>query len=81
MIWKIPEEQINNFFNPFLQDEWVLEPDLCERVKKLFRVLLRYLTDFLVWEENFELSAELQPGYGGARFDDSTLIWQIFGLA
>ncbi|RVE57238.1 hypothetical protein OJAV_G00213940 [Oryzias javanicus] len=43
-------------------DECVLEPELCGRVEKLFRVLLRYLTDFLVWEENFELSAELQPG-------------------
>ncbi|XP_007553185.1 E3 ubiquitin-protein ligase UBR1 isoform X1 [Poecilia formosa] len=42
-------------------DEAVLEPELHERAKKLFRVLLRYVTDFLVWEENFELSAELQP--------------------
>ncbi|XP_038123293.1 E3 ubiquitin-protein ligase UBR1 isoform X2 [Cyprinodon tularosa] len=42
-------------------DESVLEPELYERAEKLFRVLLRYVTDFLVWEENFELSAELQP--------------------
>ncbi|XP_028250959.1 E3 ubiquitin-protein ligase UBR1 isoform X2 [Parambassis ranga] len=42
-------------------DECVLEPELYERAEKLFRVLLEYVTDFLVWEENFELSAELQP--------------------
>ncbi|XP_053191479.1 E3 ubiquitin-protein ligase UBR1 isoform X1 [Scomber japonicus] len=42
-------------------DECVLEPELFERAEKLFRVLLRYVTEFLVWEENFELSAELQP--------------------
>ncbi|XP_042244355.1 E3 ubiquitin-protein ligase UBR1 [Thunnus thynnus] len=42
-------------------DECVLEPELYERAEKLFRVLLCYVTDFLVWEENFELSAELQP--------------------
>lgn len=41
----------------------MLEPELYERAEKLFRVLLRYVTDFLVWEENFELSAELQPRY------------------
>lgn len=51
------------FFH-FVQDECVLEPELYERAEKLFRVLLEYVTDFLVWEENFELSAELQPRYG-----------------
>lgn len=35
-----------------------------ERAEKLFRVLLRYVTDFLVWEENFDLPGELQPRYG-----------------
>uniref|UniRef100_A0A4W6FB94 E3 ubiquitin-protein ligase n=1 Tax=Lates calcarifer TaxID=8187 RepID=A0A4W6FB94_LATCA len=45
-------------------DECVLEPELYERAEKLFRVLLRYVTDFLVWEETFELPAELQPRYG-----------------
>lgn len=49
---------------PPLQDECVLEPELYGRAEKLFQVLLRYVTDFLVWEENFELSAELQPRYG-----------------
>uniref|UniRef100_A0A4W6FBI0 E3 ubiquitin-protein ligase n=1 Tax=Lates calcarifer TaxID=8187 RepID=A0A4W6FBI0_LATCA len=39
-------------------------PELYERAEKLFRVLLRYVTDFLVWEETFELPAELQPRYG-----------------
>uniref|UniRef100_A0A8C4ENI4 E3 ubiquitin-protein ligase n=1 Tax=Dicentrarchus labrax TaxID=13489 RepID=A0A8C4ENI4_DICLA len=34
---------------------------LYERAEKLFRVLLHYVTEFLVWEENLELSAELQP--------------------
>ncbi|XP_023141647.2 E3 ubiquitin-protein ligase UBR1 [Amphiprion ocellaris] len=42
-------------------DECVLEPELQERAEKLFRVLLCYIKDFLVWEENFELPAELQP--------------------
>uniref|UniRef100_A0A7N8X0Y5 E3 ubiquitin-protein ligase n=1 Tax=Mastacembelus armatus TaxID=205130 RepID=A0A7N8X0Y5_9TELE len=34
---------------------------LYERTEKLFRILLPYFTDFLVWEQNFELPAELQP--------------------
>ncbi|CAG5866408.1 unnamed protein product [Menidia menidia] len=42
-------------------DDCVLEPELSHRVEKLFRILLRYVTDFLVWEESFELPAELQP--------------------
>uniref|UniRef100_A0A3Q3EW22 E3 ubiquitin-protein ligase n=1 Tax=Kryptolebias marmoratus TaxID=37003 RepID=A0A3Q3EW22_KRYMA len=42
-------------------DDCMLEPELYERAEKLFRILLRYVTDFLVWEENFELPAELQP--------------------
>uniref|UniRef100_A0A8P4KKJ6 E3 ubiquitin-protein ligase n=1 Tax=Dicentrarchus labrax TaxID=13489 RepID=A0A8P4KKJ6_DICLA len=42
-------------------DECLLEPELYERAEKLFRVLLHYVTEFLVWEENLELSAELQP--------------------
>lgn len=48
----------------FVQDECALEPELYERAEKLFRVLLNYITEFLVWEENFDLSAELQPQYG-----------------
>lgn len=48
----------------FVQDECLLDPELYERAEKLFRGLLHYITDFLVWEENFELSAELQPWYG-----------------
>ncbi|KAM9341690.1 E3 ubiquitin-protein ligase UBR1 [Symphorus nematophorus] len=42
-------------------DECLLEPELYERAEKLFRILLHYVTDFLVWEENLELSTELQP--------------------
>uniref|UniRef100_A0A7N8WTV4 E3 ubiquitin-protein ligase n=1 Tax=Mastacembelus armatus TaxID=205130 RepID=A0A7N8WTV4_9TELE len=42
-------------------DECMLEPELYERTEKLFRILLPYFTDFLVWEQNFELPAELQP--------------------
>ncbi|XP_061600229.1 E3 ubiquitin-protein ligase UBR1 [Cololabis saira] len=42
-------------------DECVLHPELYERAERLFRVLLSYITEFLVWEEHFELSAELQP--------------------
>ncbi|TKS86434.1 E3 ubiquitin-protein ligase UBR1 [Collichthys lucidus] len=41
-------------------DECSLEPELYERAEKLFQVLLHYVTEFLVWEENLELSAELQ---------------------
>lgn len=52
------------WFSHFAQDECLLEPELYERAEKLFRVLLRYVTDFLVWEETLELSAELQPRYG-----------------
>ena len=47
-----------------MQDECVLEPEIYERAERLFRILLHYATDFLVWEENLELSAELQPRYG-----------------
>lgn len=46
-----------------MQDECSLEPELYERAEKLFQVLLHYVTEFLVWEENLELSAELQPRY------------------
>lgn len=42
----------------------MLEPELYKRTEELFRALLHYVTDFLVWEENLELSAELQPWYG-----------------
>ncbi|XP_034714620.1 E3 ubiquitin-protein ligase UBR1 [Etheostoma cragini] len=42
-------------------DECGLEPEIYERAERLFRILLHYVTDFLVWEENLELSAELQP--------------------
>ncbi|KAJ7990733.1 hypothetical protein DPEC_G00289980 [Dallia pectoralis] len=42
-------------------DECVLESGLRERARKLFQVLLRYTTNMLVWEESFELAAELQP--------------------
>lgn len=52
------------WFSHFVQDEHGLEPELYERTEKLFRLLLQYVTDFLVWEENLELSAELQPRYG-----------------
>lgn len=47
-----------------MQDECLLEPELYERAEELFRGLLHYVTDFLVWEENSELPAELQPWYG-----------------
>uniref|UniRef100_H3DJ15 E3 ubiquitin-protein ligase n=1 Tax=Tetraodon nigroviridis TaxID=99883 RepID=H3DJ15_TETNG len=40
-------------------DECSLEPELYERAEKLFRELLQYVADMLLWEEN--LSAELQP--------------------
>lgn len=46
-----------------VQDECLLEPGLYERAEKLFRELLPYVTDFLLWEESSELPAELQPQY------------------
>ncbi|XP_048829755.1 E3 ubiquitin-protein ligase UBR1 isoform X1 [Brienomyrus brachyistius] len=39
----------------------VLEPGLLERAEKLFRVILRYITELLVWEEHDELPTELRP--------------------
>ena len=51
-----------DFFH-FMQDECLLEPEIYERAEKLFRGLLHYVTELLVWEENSELSAELQPRY------------------
>ncbi|XP_010765338.1 E3 ubiquitin-protein ligase UBR1 [Notothenia coriiceps] len=42
-------------------DECGVEPELYERAERLFRILLDYVTDFLVWEESHDLSAELQP--------------------
>ncbi|TNN84158.1 E3 ubiquitin-protein ligase UBR1 [Liparis tanakae] len=42
-------------------DECGLEPEIYGRSERLFRILLHYVTDFLVWEESLELSAELQP--------------------
>uniref|UniRef100_A0A3B3RQR6 E3 ubiquitin-protein ligase n=1 Tax=Paramormyrops kingsleyae TaxID=1676925 RepID=A0A3B3RQR6_9TELE len=45
-----------------LQDaDHVLEPGLLERAEKLFRVILHYITELLVWEEHDELPAELRP--------------------
>ncbi|XP_075874232.1 E3 ubiquitin-protein ligase UBR1 isoform X1 [Nelusetta ayraudi] len=44
-----------------VMDECLLQRELHERAETLFRSLLQYVTDFLVWEENSELSAELQP--------------------
>ncbi|KAL0969076.1 hypothetical protein UPYG_G00222340 [Umbra pygmaea] len=42
-------------------DESLLDPGLRERAQKLFQVLLGYTTDMFVWEESFELAAELKP--------------------
>ncbi|KAM6961047.1 E3 ubiquitin-protein ligase UBR1 [Aplochiton taeniatus] len=54
-------------------DECVLEAGLCERVHRLFKVLLRYTTDMLVWDESLELSAELQP-----RVKDNTFYCVLY---
>lgn len=43
------------------QDECVLEAALQERAQVLFRVLLQYVTDLMVWEEGDELPEELKP--------------------
>lgn len=58
----------------FLQDECSLEPELYERAEKLFRELLPYVTDLLLWEENSELPAELQPQYDSGKFHTETAI-------
>uniref|UniRef100_A0A8C9SYM4 E3 ubiquitin-protein ligase n=1 Tax=Scleropages formosus TaxID=113540 RepID=A0A8C9SYM4_SCLFO len=42
-------------------NDCALEAGLQERAQKLFRVLLQYIADMLVWEENDILPAELQP--------------------
>ncbi|KPP76647.1 E3 ubiquitin-protein ligase UBR1-like [Scleropages formosus] len=44
-----------------LDSDCALEAGLQERAQKLFRVLLQYIADMLVWEENDILPAELQP--------------------
>ncbi|XP_054652195.1 E3 ubiquitin-protein ligase UBR1 isoform X2 [Dunckerocampus dactyliophorus] len=44
-----------------VMDECTLEPELCDRVEMLFRVLLNYFTDFLDWAEDRQLSHQLQP--------------------
>uniref|UniRef100_A0A8C2B9S4 E3 ubiquitin-protein ligase n=1 Tax=Cyprinus carpio TaxID=7962 RepID=A0A8C2B9S4_CYPCA len=41
-------------------DECVMDPGLRERAQMLFHLLLRYMTDMLVWKETYELSEELK---------------------
>uniref|UniRef100_A0A8C2DRQ5 E3 ubiquitin-protein ligase n=1 Tax=Cyprinus carpio TaxID=7962 RepID=A0A8C2DRQ5_CYPCA len=41
-------------------DECVMDPGLRERAQMLFHLLLRYMTDMLVWEETYELSEEVK---------------------
>lgn len=60
-----------NCVSYFVQDECSLEPELYERAEKLFWELLQYVTDLLLWEENSELSAELQPRYDSENFTPS----------
>ncbi|KAI4878590.1 hypothetical protein NFI96_016707 [Prochilodus magdalenae] len=43
-------------------DDCVLEAELQERARTLFQVLLRYITDLMVWEEEDELSEEMKHG-------------------
>ncbi|XP_076833759.1 E3 ubiquitin-protein ligase UBR1 [Brachyhypopomus gauderio] len=43
-------------------DECVLEVGLQDRAHTLFQVLLGYVTELMLWEENSHLSEELQPG-------------------
>lgn len=56
------------------QDEGSLEPELYERAEKLFRELLPYVTDLLLWEENSELPVELQPQYDSWKLHTDTAI-------
>lgn len=39
----------------------MLEAALQERALVLFRILLQYVTDLMVWEEGDELPVEMQP--------------------
>uniref|UniRef100_A0A8C2B7D4 E3 ubiquitin-protein ligase n=1 Tax=Cyprinus carpio TaxID=7962 RepID=A0A8C2B7D4_CYPCA len=41
-------------------DECVMDPGLRERAQMLFHLLLRYMTDMLVWKETYELSEEVK---------------------
>ena len=45
------------------QDASVLDPVLHERAEQLFRCLLRYVTEMLVWEKYYALPGDLQPRY------------------
>lgn len=40
----------------------------------MFRELLQYITDMLLWEENSELSAELQPRYDSENFTPISIL-------
>uniref|UniRef100_A0A8C5C7P9 E3 ubiquitin-protein ligase n=1 Tax=Gadus morhua TaxID=8049 RepID=A0A8C5C7P9_GADMO len=42
-------------------DASVLDPVLHERAEQLFRCLLRYVTEMLVWEKYYELPEDLEP--------------------
>lgn len=55
----------------FVQDECSLEPELYERAEKLFRELLPYVTDMLLWKENSDLPPELHPRYVLENFTPS----------
>ncbi|XP_073725595.1 E3 ubiquitin-protein ligase UBR1 [Misgurnus anguillicaudatus] len=46
---------------PMETDECTLDSGLQERAQTLFRTLLHYTADLLVWKENDELSEELKP--------------------
>ena len=45
------------------QDASVLDPVLHQRAEQLFRCLLRYVTEMLVWEKYYELPEDLEPRY------------------
>lgn len=40
----------------------MLEAELQERAQTLFQVLLRYVTDLMMWEEGDELSEDMKQG-------------------
>lgn len=62
-------ENVNPLWSShFVQDECVLEPEIYVRAERLFRILLHYVTDFLVWEESLEPPEELQPLYGLSNY-------------
>ena len=60
--------------NCAFQEASLLEPVLHERAELLFRCLLGYITEMLVWERYCELPEDLEP-----RYCQAILLWSGAG--